>query len=158
MVGNKAGYTAANASSSAISIYRPRVCALACVCLCLFMCVCVCVCICVRVCLSECCAIPRHCGSANSLISAARLGVCVYARVRVCVCVCSRSWNVCVSVCMRVSPLHFVSISQVGNKRFREFEKNGLRTDRWMDRPTDGRIDGRTDRPTDGPMDGQTLI
>ena len=44
---NKAGYTAADASSSAISFYRPRVCARACVCVCL------CMCMCVRACLSE---------------------------------------------------------------------------------------------------------
>ena len=50
----------------------------------------------------------------------------------------------CVCVCMRVSPLHFVSISQVGNKRFREFEKNGLRTDGR----TDGSTDQRMDRPS----------
>ena len=44
-------------------------------------------------------------------------------------CVC-----VCVCVCMDASPLHFLTNVQVGNKRFREFETNGLRTD--------GRIDG----------------
>ena len=113
-VKNKAGYTAADASSSAISFYRPRVCARACVCVCLCMCMYVCACVFEWVCS----AIPRHCGSANSLISC---------------------------VCMRVSPLHFVSISQVGNKRFREFEKMGYgRTDRR----TDGLTDRRTDRPS----------
>ena len=57
-----------------------------------------------------------------------------------------------VSVCMHVSPLHFVSIVQVGNKRFRKFEK----------KISYGRTDGGTDGPTvgraDGPTDGQTLI
>ena len=47
--------------------------------------------------------------------------VCVFVRV-------------CMRASMYVSPLHFVSIVQVGNKRFREFEKKG-----------DGRTDGRTD-------------
>ena len=60
-------------------------------------------------------------------------------RARACVCVC-----VCVHlfmrVCMQVSSLHFVSIVKVGNKRFRKFEKNGLRTV--------GRTHGRTDRPS----------
>ena len=58
---------------------------------------------------------------------------------RVFVCV-----SVSVRVCMHVSPLHFVSIVQVGNKRFREFEKNGLRTDQRTDQQTDGRTDGQT--------------
>ena len=55
-------------------------------------------------------------------------------RAFVCVCGCE---CVCVSlrVCMHVSMLHFVSIVQVGNKRFRE-KKNGLRTEGW----TDGRM------------------
>ena len=48
----------------------------------------------------------------------------VYARVRI-----------CVRVGIRVSSLHFVSISQVGNERFQEFEKNGLRKD-GQTRPT----------------------
>ena len=65
-------------------------------------------------------------------------------RVFVCVSVCV-SVHVCMRVCMHVSPLHFVSIVQVGNKRFREFEKNGLRTDGRMDRQTDGPTDGWTD-------------
>ena len=42
---NKAGYTAADASSSAISFYRPRVCARACARVCLCMCVYVCACV-----------------------------------------------------------------------------------------------------------------
>ena len=68
-------------------------------------------------------------------------------RAFVCICVCQ---GVCVSVrvCMHVSPLHFESIVQVGNKRFREFEK---KTDYGW---TDGRTDGTTERRTDG----QTLI
>ena len=100
----------------------------------------VCARMCMRACVCVCFAILCHCGSANSLISALRLCVCM--RMCMCVCMC-----VCVSVrmYMRVSPLHFVSIVQVGNKRFREFEKNGLRTDRRTDGPTDGRTDGRTD-------------
>ena len=64
-------------------------------------------------------------------------------------------------VCMHVSPLHFVSIVQVGNKRFREFEKMGYG---WTNGPTDGwtggwmdqRTDGPTARRTDGRMDGRT--
>ena len=56
---------------------------------------------------------------------------------------------------MRVSPLHFVPIVYVGNKRFREFEKNGLRTDQRTDGPMDGRTNGRTDGRTDELMDGQ---
>ena len=61
-------------------------------------------CVCARVRACVCFAIPRHCGSANSLILAARLSVCM------CMCMC-----VSVSVCvyMRVSALHFVSIVQV---------------------------------------------
>ena len=60
----------------------------------------------------------------------------------------------CVSlrVCMRVSPLHFVSIVPVGNKRFPEFEKKGYgRTHGWTNRQTDGRTDGRTDWRMDRP-------
>ena len=72
------------------------------------------------------------------------LWVCMYE----CECVSLR-------VCMRVSPLHFVSIVPVGNKRFPEFEKKGYgRTHGWTNRQTDGRTDGRTD----GLTDGQTLI
>ena len=59
---------------------------------------------------------------------------------RVFVCV-----SVSVRVCMHVSPLHFVSIVQVGNKRFREFE---------IKRFTDGRMYGQMDGQTDGPTDG----
>ena len=65
----------------------------------------------------------------------------VYARVRV-----------CVRVGIRVSSLHFVSMSQVGNERFREFEKKRVtdgRTDRWRDGPTDGGTEGWTDGRTD---------
>ena len=70
-------------------------------------------------------------------------------RAFVCICVCQ---GVCVSVhvCMHVSPLHFESIVQVGNKRFRKFEKKK--------RFTDGPMDGRTERRNDGPTDGQTLV
>ena len=82
---------------------------------------------------------------------AARL--CVYVCVSVCVCV---SVRVCMRVCMHVSPFHFVSIVQVGNKRFREFEKNGLRMDGRTEGRMDQRTDGRTDRGTDGRPDGQT--
>ena len=57
-----------------------------------------------------------------------------------CLCV-----SVSVRVCMHVSPLHFVSIVQVGNKRFREFE---------IKRFTDGRMYGQMDGQTDGPTDG----
>ena len=103
---------------------------------------CVCVWLCVRICVCGCFVIPRHCGSAHSLILAAHL--CVYVRVCAYVCVCA-----CVCLCMRVSPLHFVSIAYVGNKRFREVEKNELR----MDRRTDGRMDGPTDRRKDGRTD-----
>ena len=65
-------------------------------------------------------------------------------RAFMCVSVCV---SVCMRVCMHVSPLHFVSIVQVGNKRFREFEKMGY-----------GRTDGPTDERTDGPADGQILL
>ena len=41
-----------------------------------------------------------------------------------------------------VSPFHFVSIVQVGNKRFRESEKKK----RVMDGQTDGRTDERSHR------------
>ena len=49
---------------------------------------------------------------------------------------------------MLVSPSHFVSISQVENKRFREFAKK---------RVADGRTDGQRDRRTDGLTDQQTV-
>ena len=68
--------------------------------------------------------------------------MCVYVCVSMLVCM-----RVCMCVCMHVSPLHFVSIVQVGNKRFREFEKMGY-----------GRTDGPTDERTDGPADGQILL
>ena len=50
-------------------------------CACVYICVSVCECEHVRL------AIPRLCGSTNSLISAARLGVYVCARARVRACV-----------------------------------------------------------------------
>ena len=87
-----------------------------------------------------------------------RVCVCVF----VCVCV---NQCACVHACMHVSPLHCVSIIQVGNKRFRESWKkamdgqmdrrtDGLWTDRQIDRlteerPMDGRTDGRTNGLTD---------
>ena len=49
-------------------------------------------------------------------------------------------------MCMRVSPLQFVSIVKVGIKRFREFKK----------KTGYGPTDGPTDRRTDGWTDGQT--
>ena len=54
------------------------------------------------------------------------------------VCMCVSVSN---RVYMRVSPLHFVSIAQVGNELFREFKKTGYGQ-------TDGRTDRRTDRPS----------
>ena len=70
---------------------------------------------------------------------------CVYVCVSVCVCV---SVRMCMRVCMHVSPLHFVSIVQVRNKRFREFEKKtGYR---WTDGLTERRIKGTMDGRTDG--------
>ena len=98
---NKAGYTAADASGSAISpIPAARLCAWACV----RACACVCVCLRARVCF----AIPCHCGSAYSLISAARLSMCM------CMCMCV---SVSVRVYMRVSPLHFLDASSHLYKR-----------------------------------------
>ena len=138
---NKAGYTAPDASSFAISVFPvARLCA------CMFVRVCVppsliiaapltrlfrprvYVCLCAHMCVW----VFRYPSSLllRSLINFSHTFVCV------CACVCA-----CVCLCLRVSPLHFVSIAYVGNKRFREFEKNGLRTDRR----TDGRTDGRTD-------------
>ena len=106
---NKAGYTAPDASSVAMSVFSvARVFA--------------CVCMFVRVWVFRYPSSLRLC----SLINFGRTFVCV------CVCAC-----VCVCLCMRVCSLHFVSIAYVENKRFREFEKNGLRTD--------GRTNGRTD-------------
>ena len=105
---------------------------------CAYVCAVVCACMKGWVCF----AVPRHCGSANSLISAAPLCACVCTRV----CVYE---SLCMCAYMLVSPLHFVSISQVGNKRFCKFEKMGYGR-------TDGRTDRPTDRPTDGPIDRQT--
>ena len=98
----------------------------------------VCVRVCARACMRArvCFAIPCHCGSANWLITAARLCVCM------CMCMCV---TVSIRVYMRVSPLYFVSIVQVGNKQFANSNKNGFR----MDGRTDRRIDRRTDRRTD---------
>ena len=66
-------------------------------------------------------------------------------RVFVCVSMCA-SVLVCMRVCMHVSPLHIVSIAQVGNKRFRKFEKRRVWTDRQTHRRTDrpSYRDGRT--------------
>ena len=79
-----------------------------------------------------------------SLVHFGRAFVFVYEHVFV---------SVIVHVCMRVSPLHFVHIVQVGNKRFREFEKTS-----YGQTKTGGRINGPTDGWTDGRMDGQTLL
>ena len=72
-----------------------------------------------------------------------RVFVCVSVRVCECACV-----HACMHACV-----HFVSIVQVGKKRFREFEKMGYRqTDGWtdgrMDGWTDSRMNGRTDTPS----------
>ena len=48
------------------------------------------------------------------------------------------------------------SISAAENRRFREFGKNGLRTDQRTHRRTDGPTDGRTDQRTDRRTDGRT--
>ena len=61
-----------------------------------FVCMCMCVCVCERARVCVCFTIPRHCGSANSLISAARLCVCMCVYVHVCVCQCL-SVHSCVS-------------------------------------------------------------
>ena len=98
-------------------------------------------CVCVGFCVHACVCvwvffIPRHCGSAHSLISAAHL--CVYVRVYVFA-------RVCVS-----APL---CIHRSGQMRFREFKKMGYGR---MDGPTDQQTDRRTDGRTDGPTDGRT--
>ena len=89
-----------------------------------------CMCVCICVCLSECVSLSLV--IAAPLTRSFRLRVCVCksgcARARVCV---YARVQVCVSVCMRVSPLHFVSISQVGNKRFRELKKKGYGRAQW---------------------------
>ena len=67
--GNKAGYTAEDASGSTISLI-PAVRLSACVYMCVCVCVHVCVYVCVRVCLCVCVcfAMRRHCGSLRSLV------------------------------------------------------------------------------------------
>ena len=99
------------------------------------------VCVCMYDCACVCCAIPRHCGSANSLVSAARL--CVYVRVYVCVRACA---CVCACVCLR-STLYPSFMSEMSD--FASSKKMGYGR-------TNGRTDGRTDGPTDGPTDGRT--
>ena len=68
---------------------------------------CVCVCLCVWG------AIPCLCGSANSLISAARLYVFVCVSVCVCVCVCVRVC-MCVRVCVSLSVVIAAALTRFG--------------------------------------------
>ena len=104
-------------------------------------------CVCVYDCV--CSAIPRHCGSANSLVSAARL--CVYVRVYVCVRACA---CVCACVCLR-STLYPSFMSEMSD--FASSKKMGYgRTNGWTDGRTDGPTDGRTDGLTDGWIYGRT--